>query len=175
MNKNPYHISILDKNVILKDKLKYVLFLVLTLYLFSCKQDALVDRNSVFQSIDSGESGINFRNDLTYTEEFNVYLFKSFYNGSGVGLGDLNNDGELEILAGGNFYANQINIGKSDASYGHFFKRDIQNNSWQTIAPQQSGFAVKGEVRDIKVLNSSRGKKLILVSRNNDELKLFTN
>jgi hypothetical protein len=87
---------------------------------------------------------------------------------------DFDNNGEIEILAAGNFHANQINIGKSDASYGHFLKREIQNNSWKVVAPRNSGFAVKGEVRDVKILNGSSGKKLILVSRNDNSLKLFT-
>ena len=51
--------------------------------------------------------------------------------------------------------------------------REIQNNSWKVVAPRNSGFAIKGEVRDIKILNGSSGKKLILVSRNDNSLKLF--
>tara|TARA_B110000037_G_scaffold24189_2_gene27766 strand:- start:3113 stop:6454 length:3342 start_codon:yes stop_codon:yes gene_type:complete len=88
--------------------------------------------------------------------------------------GDFENSGELEILAGGNFYANQISIGKHDASFGHLFKINTSTNSWDVTEPKHSGFAVQGEVRDIKILNGSSGKKLILVSRNNDSIKLFT-
>lgn len=87
---------------------------------------------------------------------------------------DFDNNGEIEILAAGNFSANQISIGKNDASYGYFLKRAVENNSWKVVAPRHSGFAIKGEVRDIKILNGSSGKKLILVSRNDNSLKLFT-
>jgi hypothetical protein len=86
---------------------------------------------------------------------------------------DIDNNCELEILAAGNFYSNQINIGKSDASYGHFLKKETPNDSWEIIEPRNSGFVINGEVRDIKVLNLSSDEKLILVSRNDNSLKLF--
>lgn len=41
--------------------------------------------------MDSATMGIGFENILTYNEEFNGYLYKGFYNGSGIGLGDFNN------------------------------------------------------------------------------------
>ena len=37
--------------------------------------------NVVFELIDNEIAGIDFRNDLVYSEEDNVYLYKSFYNG----------------------------------------------------------------------------------------------
>ena len=45
-------------------------------------------------------------------------------------------------------------IGKNDASYGHLMKLTA-DATLQTIPPLQSGFAITGEVRDIKVLHTS--------------------
>ena len=64
----------------------------------SCKQSAELNDQTLFSSLDPSSLGIDFRNDLSYDEEFNVYLYKSFYNGAGVGLGDINNDGLLDIF-----------------------------------------------------------------------------
>ncbi|MDR9447566.1 MAG: hypothetical protein RI519_07545, partial [Balneolaceae bacterium] len=51
------------------------------------------DRSStVFEKVHSEDSGITFANHLTPTEEFNMYLFRNFYNGGGVAVGDVNND-----------------------------------------------------------------------------------
>ena len=40
----------------------------------------------------SQNHGINFINNLSYTEELNPYTYRNFYNGGGVGIGDINND-----------------------------------------------------------------------------------
>ena len=39
------------------------------------------------------ESGLIFENNLDYTENLNPYTYRNFYNGGGVALGDINNDG----------------------------------------------------------------------------------
>ncbi|RME94357.1 MAG: hypothetical protein D6772_14725, partial [Bacteroidetes bacterium] len=56
----------------------------------------------VFTSLSAEDSGIHFSNDLTYTEEYNPYTYRNFYNGGGVALGDINNDGLLDIYFTGN-------------------------------------------------------------------------
>ena len=43
------------------------------------------------------ETGINFKNEIAETEELNVISYEYFYNGGGVAVGDINNDG-LEDL-----------------------------------------------------------------------------
>ncbi len=87
---------------------------------------------------------------------------------------DFDRDGATDVLAAGNFYANQINLGKCDASYGHFMTHSPNDTTWHTVAPRDSGFAVDGEVRDIQLLNTAGAKKLVLVSRNNESVQLFT-
>ena len=44
----------------------------------------------LFKKIKSSHSGINFKNTLSYTEELNPYTYRNFYNGGGVGIGDIN-------------------------------------------------------------------------------------
>jgi len=90
----------------------------------------------------------------------------------GFDVHDFDGDGHKDILAVGNFYGNQVSLGKFDASYGHFLKGDGQGN-WEVKNPIDSGFQVRGECRDIAQLSNSLGEKIILVSRNNDRLKTF--
>ena len=90
----------------------------------------------------------------------------------GFSVGDFDGDGHQDILAVGNFYGNQLRIGKFDASYGHFLMGDSKGN-WEVVPPSRSGFAVGGEARDIRQLSTSSGEKIILVGRNNDRLKAF--
>ena len=65
---------------------KIPFILALAILFLSCSEER------VFELMDNEEAGIDFRNDLTYTEDENVYLFRSFYNGAGVALSDLDND-----------------------------------------------------------------------------------
>lgn len=53
-------------------------------------------------------SAIDFVNQLTYTEDFNPYTYRNFYNGGGVALGDINNDGWIDIYLTGNIVDNKL-------------------------------------------------------------------
>ncbi|MFT4536315.1 MAG: hypothetical protein ACI9P5_003691, partial [Saprospiraceae bacterium] len=61
--------------------------------------------------------GIDFANNLTYTEEFNPYTYRNFYNGGGVALGDINNDGLIDIYFTGNQVENKLYINKGNWQY----------------------------------------------------------
>ncbi len=68
--------------------------------------------NQIFLLLDAKEIGIGFENQLSYSEDFNIYLYKSFYNGAGVGMGDFNNDGHLDVFFCGNQVDNKLYMGK---------------------------------------------------------------
>ena len=63
-----------------------------------CKQDA----TKLFTKLDQDKTGINFRNILFESKEFNVLNYSYFYNGAGVAVGDINNDGLQDLLFTGN-------------------------------------------------------------------------
>ena len=48
--------------------------------------------NSLFRRLTSDSTGIRFANNVIYDDALNVYTFRNFYNGGGVGIGDINND-----------------------------------------------------------------------------------
>ncbi len=60
------------------------------------------------------DTGIDFRNDLTYTEDFNPYTYRNFYNGGGVAIGDINNDGLPDIYFTGNMSGNKLYLNKGN-------------------------------------------------------------
>src|SRR4029079_1236456 len=63
-------------------------------------------------------------------------------------------------------------LGRYDASYGLMLKGDGVGNFAPVDMPQ-SGFAIDGEVRDLKLLRGPRGQRSIAVARNNDRLLLL--
>ncbi|HKK41815.1 MAG TPA: VCBS repeat-containing protein [Bacteroidales bacterium] len=78
------------------------------------------DREKLFSLLDSKRTHIGFINQLHYTEEYNTYTYRNFYNGAGVGLGDFNNDGLPDIYFCGNLTGNKLYINK-----GNFVFEDV--------------------------------------------------
>ena len=90
----------------------------------------------------------------------------------GLLVEDIDKDGNLDILLGGNFYAAKPEVGRYDASNGLWLKGDGKNG-FQPVSYLQSGFDLKGEIRDLVLLQ--RGKeRLVLAARNNDRIQLFS-
>lgn len=80
---------------------------------------------------------------------------------------DVNKDGNPDILAAGNLSAVQPDLSRYDGGYGLVLYGDGKGN-FSEDEGFSSGFIVRGEAREIKVLKSSAGDTLIIVSRNND-------
>ncbi|TAE50455.1 MAG: hypothetical protein EAZ89_12045 [Bacteroidetes bacterium] len=80
--------------------------------------------NTLFTHMPADFTGIDFTNRLTYNEEFNVYTYRNFYNGGGVGLGDVNNDGLLDIYFCGNMMPSRLYLNK-----GNFQFEDITDKA----------------------------------------------
>ncbi|AFL83123.1 hypothetical protein Belba_0464 [Belliella baltica DSM 15883] len=113
-------------------KPSFVYILIALLLLSSCT----VEEKEVllFELMDKEDTGIDFTNQLTYTEQFNPYTFRNFYNGGGVALGDINNDELTDIFFAGNQVGNKLYLNK-----GNFEFEDITEiaglaveNIWST-------------------------------------------
>ena len=83
----------------------------------------------LFTLLSRAQTGIDFENNLDYTEEFNVYTYRNFYNGAGVGLGDINNDGLTDIYFTGNRVSNKLYLNK-----GNFQFEDITEKAGVSCA-----------------------------------------
>jgi len=86
--------------------------------------------------------------------------------------GDFNGDGYQDILTAGNSYASEFINGWYDASYGLLLAGD-GNGNFTPASPQESGFYVEGETRDLKIIQNSFGQELLLVGRNSLPLLVF--
>ncbi len=68
----------------------------------------------LFKSVPSGETGINFANNLKESPNLNIITYEYFYNGGGVGLGDFNNDGLVDIYFSGNMQPGKLYLNKGN-------------------------------------------------------------
>lgn len=65
-----------------------------------------------FELLTSDRTGIDFSNTLKPSKDFNIFYYMYFYNGGGVGAGDLNNDGLIDLCFTANQEANRIYLNK---------------------------------------------------------------
>ena len=83
------------------------------LCILGCSPEKSQDKaQPVFSRVPSSSSGINFRNDLTegYDTWFDVFAY--VYNGGGVAIGDINNDGLPDVYFTGNEVPNRLYLNK---------------------------------------------------------------
>ena len=85
--------------------------------------------------------------------------------------GDYNNDGNPDILLGGNLFNVKPEVGRYDASYGSLLLGD-GSGGFRYVPPKVSGFHLDGEIRDILNVTTSKGK-LLVIARSNDPLQVF--
>lgn len=100
---------------------KYTHFIFVLLLAFSCKdmnEEIIANVDSPqFKLLSTETTGINFINDLVSTDDFNVYKYRNFYNGGGVALGDINNDGLQDIYLTSNLNENKLYLNKGDFKF----------------------------------------------------------
>ncbi len=93
-----------------------ILSCVLLLLLLSACHPTKEDKR-LFTNMSAKDTGITFRNILRETEDFNVMKYGYFYNGSGVAIGDLNNDSLPDIYFTGNMMASHLYINKGNLQF----------------------------------------------------------
>ena len=70
--------------------------------------------DALFTSIPSSQSGIKFTNNLLFDKDFNIYTYRNYYNGGGVAVGDINNDGLVDVYLTGNLSPNRLFLNRGD-------------------------------------------------------------
>jgi enediyne biosynthesis protein E4 len=96
----------------------YVLLIVIPL---GCNRN---NNSQLFTSLDHTSTGVNFQNTFFDDGPLNVANYIYFYNGGGVAIGDINNDGLPDILFSGNMVKNRLFLNK-----GNFKFEDITQKS----------------------------------------------
>ncbi|MBT8229454.1 MAG: VCBS repeat-containing protein, partial [Bacteroidia bacterium] len=110
----------------------------------------------LFTNIGSEFSGIDFNNEIRETEEINYYKYIYLYNGGGVGIGDINNDGLADVYFSSTMGHDKLYLNKGDFNFedisdssginnysGHktgISMTDINNDGWLDIYVCRSGW-----------------------------------
>ena len=117
---------------------KIILVLIFSV-IYSCSSEKenltlTSDTQTLFTLLDAKDTGIDFLNKVKNQKNFNIFKYRNFYNGGGVAIGDINNDGLADIYLTGNMVANKLYLNK-----GNFEFEDISesagiegNKPWST-------------------------------------------
>jgi len=81
----------------------------------SCNETAI--EKPQFELLTPETTGILFSNNLVSTDIFNVYRYRNFYNGGGVAIGDINNDGLQDIYLTSNLNENKLYLNKGNFTF----------------------------------------------------------
>jgi hypothetical protein len=106
-----------------------IVVLVGMLFIFSCGKNEKANEktnqeNSLFTRLPSEQTGISFINEIEDKDEFNIFRYRNFYNGGGVAIGDVNNDGLPDIYFTANMKKNRLFLNK-----GNFKFEDITDSA----------------------------------------------
>jgi hypothetical protein len=128
-------------------------------------------RKSVVQEVYNLQSSILINNgDGTFKMQA-LPLPAQFSPVYSICVEDIDQDGKLDVLLGGNLYGVKPEVGRYDASYGLWLKGN-GDGTFQPIRTQDSGLNLEGQVRDLEKLEVN-GRRLLLVAKNNEPMQVY--
>lgn len=129
------------------------IFFVLLLLASACQEKK--EEPVLFELME--QTGIDFANNIQNTDDFNIFNYRNFYNGGGVAIGDINNDGLADVFFTANMGTNKLYLNKGnwqfqDISATAGFTQqdkwstgvvmvDINNDGWLDIYVCNAGYA----------------------------------
>jgi len=92
-----------------------------------------------------------------------------FSNINALVVEDIDRDGNLDVVLGGNLYNAEVETPRNDASFGLWLKGD-GTNGFRAQTPRESGLVVRGDIRNMKPIKVGDQTHL-LVAKNNQALQ----
>ena len=112
----------------------YISFSVIVLLFISCNSSDKGKEEALFTVLESDRTGLEFRNDLKATPAFNMFKYMYFYNGAGLGAGDFNKDGLIDLFFASNQGENKLYLNGGGLRFTDQTKaaRIPQDGGWST-------------------------------------------
>jgi len=137
----------------MKKRSKYLLIPLFVVFALSC-----TDGNKQFTLLSHKRTGITFRNSIKETENFNHLHYSYLYNGAGVAIGDINNDGLPDIFFSGNLVSSRLYLNN-----GNFRFENISEEAGVAAKETWNNGAVMADVNgdgflDIYCCSSTDGR-----------------
>jgi len=95
----------------------------------SCSED----HSGKFELIDPSSSGLEFTNEVPENDSLNQFTYHYLYNGNGVGIGDLDNDGLPEVFVSSNASSCQLFHNKGHMQFENITESaGVSSTEWCT-------------------------------------------
>ena len=107
------------------------------LLIVGCESKDDTSVGTPFEKLSSEYTGIDFSNNITPNLESseNLFDYDYFYNGSGVGIADINNDGLKDIIFTANQTENKLYLNKGNLKFEDITKPsniNLKNKKWSS-------------------------------------------
>lgn len=109
--------------------IRYVFLVWCVFILISCHEEKLdiiasdIDHElSLFTLVE--DSGVDFNNVIVDSLQFNIFSYEYNYNGGGVAIGDINNDGLPDLYFSGTYVSNRLYLNRGNMRF-----EDITSNA----------------------------------------------
>ena len=114
----------------MKIPIPFLLVFSIFLLLSACRQK---NENALFTPLSATASGIQFSNDLKDSDSADSFINEFGYMGSGVGIGDFNNDGLKDIFFAANQKSCRLYINKGQNKFEDITEQSgVTTNIWAT-------------------------------------------
>lgn len=147
-----------------RDHFKWA-FCLLIVLASSCKRE---EAKTVFELVN--DSGVTFNNVVEDGKIDNSFLFRNFYNGGGVAIGDINNDGLPDIFFTSNTGKNELYLNKGKLKFENISLKagitpddkwytgvvfvDINHDGWLDLYVCSSGHMSTGNRKNKLYINN---------------------
>jgi len=127
----------------------------------------------LFERMALVSTGLDFTNTVTNDDKYNIFSYRNFYNGGGVAIGDVNNDGLADVFLTANMGPNKLFLNQGDwkfddvsASAGIELANkwstgvamvDVNADGWLDIYVCNAGFLEDSDQKNSLFLNNQDG------------------
>lgn len=101
-------------------------------------------QQTLFQLLPSSLTGVNFTNTIKETENLNVLSYEYLYNGGGVAVGDINNDGLQDLFFTGNMQPNKLYLNMGNMQF-----KDITADANKDLKGRSDGWKTGVTMADV--------------------------
>ena len=102
---------------------RLLLFSLFILLFTNCSKNNSENHDTLFTKLDSTATGINFVNNVKNGTDMNIFKYRNFYNGGGVAIGDINNDGLADVYFTSNLGTNKLYLNKGKFKFEDISKK----------------------------------------------------
>lgn len=121
--------------IIFWNQMRYVIGLCFCVFvLFSFENTYAQNEDKLFTKLNPAQTNIHFNNEVKDTREQNILMYSNFYGGAGVGVGDINNDGLLDLFFAGNQVPDKLYLNKGGMTFEDITDKAgiIDNGGWSS-------------------------------------------